>query len=282
MSDPPRTVSCLGPEGSFSHEFASQRYPDARCLLDARDFDEVLRTLEEGQAEVAVLPFLNSNGVDVRRAQAAISAARDWIWVEGCHAHGIVHNVVVGPGFKSLRRVISKEEVFPQCSTWLGQWEGIERVAASSTSSALKNLLEAPKAERESSAAICNRLAVDLHGGEIRWAGVQNSGNTTLFLVTSKRRPSHLATDALVCLTCPTEECYQSTVDDFAAAGMPLKFTSLRGEFTPELPCFLQFRIESSPGLARELAGKAHRTLIGTFRERDSLAACVGSFFDDI
>jgi prephenate dehydratase len=281
-SHPPATVACLGPEGSFSHEFALSRFPGALCLTDANSFPEVIKQLEEGTADAAVLPFLNSNGVDVRPAQAAIAQAREWISIDGCFPHKVIHNVVVAEGFKSLKKVVSKEQVFPQCTNWLRQWGGIETVAATSTSAALLELLRAPKADRESTAAICNLLAVNLYGGEVRWAGIQNPGNTTLFLVASRRQPVASEEEALICLTCPTEECYENAINDFSRAGMPLKFTSLKGEFTAELPCFLQFEIDGRASDVRLLVEKPHRYLVGSFPEEHSLAACVAGFFDDI
>ena len=282
MAPPPRTVACLGPDGSFSHEFACSHFPGATFLTSPDGFEEVLRLVETGAADTAVLPFLNSNGVDVRPAQAAIAKACDWICIEGCFPHKVVHNVVVAEGFKSLKKVVSKEQVFPQCTNWLSQWGGIETVSASSTSAALLELLGAAKADRESTAAICNELAVELHGGEVRWAGIQNPGNTTLFLVASRRQPVAAEEEALICLTCPTEECYENAIKDFSRAGMPLKFTSLKGEFTAELPCFLQFEVSGRSSDVKKLTEQPYRALVGAFSEEHSLAACVGGFFDDI
>lgn len=278
----PSTVACLGPEGSFSHEFALARFPGVHCLTGADSFPNVIKLLEDGAADAAVLPFLNSNGVDVRPAQAAIAHARDWICIEGCFPHKVVHNVVVAEGFKSLKTIVSKEQVFPQCSNWLSQWGGIETVAASSTSAALVELLGASKADRESTAVICNQLAVSRYGGQVKWAEIQNPGNTTLFLVASRREVIASDQEALVCLTCPTEECYQTAINDFSRAGMPLKFTSLKGEFTAELPCFLQFEVAGRQSDVRPLVEQSHRRLVGAFPEESSLAACVAGFFDDI
>lgn len=277
-----RTVACLGPEGSFSHEFACSRFPGAISRTSADDFEGVIRLVESGAADIAVLPFLNSNGVDVRPAQAAIAKACDWICIEGCFPHKIVHNVVVAEGFKRLKKLVSKEQVFPQCTNWLDQWDGIETAPASSTSAALAELLRATKAERESTAVICNQLAVSLYGGEVRWAGVQNPGNTTLFLVASRRQTIASEEQALICLTCPSEKCYEDTINDFSRAGMPLKFTSLKGEFTSELPCFLQFEVAGRASDVRKLTEQPYRSLVGAFSEEHSLAACVGAFFDDI
>lgn len=275
-----RNIGSLGPEGSFSHEFAKARFPDCDYRLDANDFAEVIALLKSEDVDLAVVPFLNSNGVDVRPAQAAIAAAREWIWVAGCHPHEVIHNLVVADGFKSLKRVVSKEQVFPQCTNWLSQWGDIEQVSASSTSAALEQLLAASAKEREHTGVICNRLAVDLYGGSILYPDIQNPGNVTLFLVLGRGKEHPPTQEALVCLTCPTEECYENTINDFARAGMPLKFTSLKGEFTEELPCFLQFEVGDRHQRLGALLDQPHRTLVGGFPPNDSLAACVAGFFD--
>lgn len=278
----PASVACLGPEGSFSHEFALARFPNAVMHCVEGEFEEVLAKLKDGTSEAAVLPFLNSNGLDVRPAQAAIAAARDWICVNGCHPHKVSHNLVVTEHFRTLQRVVSKEQVFPQCENWLKQWAGIEKVAASSTSAALKALLVADISEQTRTGVICNTLAHQLYGGILKYHEIENPGNVTLFLVLSRGCPEPCEGNVLVCLTCPTEECYQHTIDDFHAAGYPLKFTSLKGEFTDELPCFLQFEVSGQPETLRRLLDRDHRKMIGIFPEKASLAACVAGLFDDI
>lgn len=274
-------VACLGPEGSFSHEFAIARFPGAAYLPIEGDFFDVLKKVEDGTCSVGVIPFLNSNGVHVRPAQAAIASARDWICVEGCFPHAVTHNLVVTELFTSLQRVVSKEQVFPQCSNWLDQWSGIERCPSPSTSAALKDLLNAPAAEQQRTGAICNRLAHELYGGILKYPGIENPGNVTLFLVVSRRQPVPGGEDVLICLTCPTEACYRQAIRDFSCAGFPLKFTSLKGEFTEELPCFLQFEVRGSLDALQSLLGREHRHLLGSFPAEHSLASCVGSFFDD-
>lgn len=278
----PTTVACLGPEGSFSHEFAQSRFPAATAIPINGGFEDVLSSLEQGASDAAVIPFLNSNGIHVRPAQASIAAAKSWVRITGCFPHRVVHNLVVVPEqFKNLQRVVSKEEVFPQCTTWLDCWEGMELISASSTSAALKELLASPPKVQETTGVICNRLAVELYGGAIRYEGIENPGNVTLFLVASRDQPEPESDQALVCLTCPTEVCYQTTIREFAAAGLPLKFTSLRGEFTPELPCFLQFAVDGRGATLSRLLENPHRHHIGDFPERNSLAACVAGLFDD-
>lgn len=277
-----KIIACLGPEGSFSHEFALDHFPEAEYHCVEGEFDDVLAKVENGTCQLGVLPFLNSNGMDVRPAQAAIAQAKEWICVDGCFPHKVSHNLVVTEHFRTLKKVVSKEQVFPQCSNWLMQWAGIEQEAAPSTSAALKSLLVADIPEQSHAAVICNTLAHKLYGGILKFQNIENPGNVTLFLVVRRGCPDLAVGNVLVCLTCPTEACYHQAVNDFQSAGFPLKFTSLKGEFTEKLPCFLQFEVGRSPENLSRLLEHDHRHLIGLFSEKNSLGACVAGLFDDI
>ena len=272
-------VACLGPEGSFSHEFANTRFPEANFVY-REQFDEVIDLVKDGTCQCAVLPFLNSNGVDVRPVQATLGKNRDWARVVGCYPHKVVHNVVVGPDFVSLRKLVSKEQVFPQCSNWLGQWKSMEIENAPSTSAALLELLKSDLETRKSTGAICNNLAHSLYGGKIWFPRIENPGNTTLFLVVSKQEIRTWDDQLLICLTCPTEECYKSATNDFASAGFPIKFSSLKGEFTWELLFFLELANIGDRSKLLDALEKPHRHLIGTFPTSQSLSACIVSFFE--
>lgn len=131
-------------------------------------------------------------------------------------------------------------------------------------------MLGAPIEEQRIAGAICNTLAHDLYGGRVLYPKIENPRNTTLFLVVSKADVSRDQEQLLVCLTCPTEQCYKQAIFAFAAARFPLKFTSLKGEFSEEMPCFLQFE---NTGRAQELAkllAAPHRQLIGAYPTKHS------------
>lgn len=282
MSDSSQIIACLGPEGSFSHEFALSYFGhgcEFQCIDG--DFEEVIGKVSDGTCSRAVIPFLNSNGVHVRPAQIALGKYKHKIRVDGCYPHLVSHYVIGTPHFRELKKVISKEQVFPQCTVWLQQWQGLACENAPSTSAALRNLLEAPIEEQRTSAAICNLLAHKLYGGRILYPRIENPRNTTLFLVVSTADASLNEEQLLICLTCPTEQCYKQAISDFAAAGFPLKFTSLSGEFSEEMPCFLQFENTGNPEKLTSLLKYPHRHLIGAYSTKNSLSACVGSFFDE-
>lgn len=281
MSSTNHKIACLGPEGSFSHEFAKSRFPDGVFVCVDGDFEDVLAKLQDDSCRHAVIPFLNSNGIDVRPAQAALGKNREWIHVEGCHPHLVRHNVIVTDRFRELKRLHSKEQVFPQCSDWLRQWQEIDLIPAASTSAALKELLAASPDVQKTSGAICNTLAHELYGGRMLYPKIENPRNTTLFLVISKNDVPWDADQLLLCVTCPTENCYKQAIGDFAEVGFPLMFTSLKGEFSEILPCFLQFRNTGKREELDRLLSAPHRTLIGSYGTGSSLSACVAGFFEE-
>jgi prephenate dehydratase len=282
MTDSSKIIACLGPEGSFSHEFALSHFgDDSRCECIDGSFSEVISKVSDGTCSHAVIPFLNSNGIHVRPAQVALGENKEHITVEGCYPHLVSHNVVVTPHFRELKKVISKEQVFPQCTTWLQQWQGLVCENASSTSAALRNLLGAPPEEQRVSGAICNLLAQKIYGGRILYPRIENPRNTTLFLVISTKDTSVTADQLLVCITCPTLDCYKHTISDFSMANFPLKFTSLSYEFSEEMPCFLQFENSGNQDDLRSLLEHPHRHLIGSYPTKNSLSACIGAFFDE-
>lgn len=282
MSAPFHAIACLGPEGSFSHEFALKHFgEECQCQCIDENFPDVISRVGNGTCSFAVIPFLNSNGVEVRPAQMALGQSRDWVRIVGCYPHLVSHNVIVTPHFKELKKVISKEQVFPQCSVWLQQWQGLARENAPSTSAALRNLLGAPVEEQRASGAICNSLAHQLYGGRMLHSKIENPRNTTLFLVVSKEEVPRDQEQLLVCLTCPTEQCYKQAISEFASARFPLKFTSLKGEFSEQMPCFLQFENLGSRGDLESLLSNPHRHLIGAYPTKHSLSACITAFFDE-
>ena len=138
----------------------------------------------------------------------------------------------------------------------------------------------APLEERRCTGAICNELAVQIYGGRKLFQNIQDPKNTTPFLIVSKNKPSLASEQLLVCVTCPTEDCYRQTILDFSASGFPLMFTSISGEFSETLPCFLQFENAGKPDALRELLTQNHRTLIGGTSFEESLSACTANLFD--
>ncbi len=276
-------IACLGPEGSFSHEFALATFPEAEFIF-ADAFGEVLkRTLDDG-CHGAVIPFLNSSGVQVRPAQKAIGEYAGRLWVTGSFKHEVIHNLVVTEACEVIARIVSKEQVFPQCAEWLKQqFPDVAQGHSSSTSSALRELLEAPLEVQRQTAVICNQFAVDTYGGVIRNAEIQNPKNVTIFLTLSPQRPTPKER-ILVTIECPDRDCYDASVDRFARRQCPMMFSSLVGEFSPEVPTFVELQVPKSVDSEKIIkfecdASNGVRRFVGTFDGDFSISDCVSSFF---
>lgn len=276
-------IACLGPEGSFSHEFALARFPGA-VFVFADDFAGVLhRALDEG-CDAAAIPFLNSSGVQVRPAQKAIAEFAGRLWVTGAFKHEVIHNLVVTDACRSVERIVSKEQVFPQCADWLGEHlPGAEHVHASSTSFALTELLASDDGTQSATAVICNQFAVDTYGGLVRNRGIQNPNNFTIFLTLSPKRPAP-ADRVLVTVACPDSDCYEASVDRFARRGCPMMFSSLVGEFSPEVPTFVEILVPPHVDAEKLIrfecdASNGVRRFVGSFAADESISDCVSSFF---
>lgn len=276
-------VACLGPEGSFSHEFALANFPAAEFVF-ADTFEEVLSLALATGCETAVIPFLNSSGVQVRPAQKAISEFAGRLWVTGAFKHEVIHNLVATEACESVERIVSKEQVFPQCTEWLGKnFPKAEQVHSSSTSSALRELLEASREIQSHTAVICNQFAVSTYGGIVKNAGIENTNNFTIFLNLSPVRPEP-KDRILITVNCPNSECYEASVDRFARRRCPMMFTSLVGEFSPDVPTFVEISVPNSVNAEKLIkfecdASKGVRRFVGSFGGDISISDCVLSFF---
>ena len=168
------TVAFLGPEGSFSHEFALKHFgKDANFLpVEGGEFDPLIQKLTCGDAHYAVLPIYNSNGSHIERALKALSRVLGSVTVASCHPHEIVLNLIVNEEFQTLQIIKTKPEVYLQCKTWLNGYESVERLNRESTSAALKEVTEAKGEERKWVGAIGNVFAMDYYGGKVWAAGI--------------------------------------------------------------------------------------------------------------
>jgi hypothetical protein len=230
-----------------------------------------------------VIPFLNSSGVQVRPAQKAISEFAGRLWVTGAFKHEVIHNLVVTETCESVQRIVSKEQVFPQCAEWLAaHFPDAEHVHASSTSSALRELLEAHDEVQLQTAVICNQFAVNTYGGIIRHPRIENPNNFTIFLTLSPIRPEPRGR-ILITVDCPNSDCYEASVDRFARRRCPMMFSSLVGEFSPEVPTFVEIRVPESVNAEKLIkfecdASNGVRRFVGSF-SGNSISDCVSSFF---
>ncbi len=133
----PLKVAYLGPEGTFSHEAALQRFGSAAQLQACATIAESLRLAEKGEADFALVPFENSTegGVGATMdelSDTALSASGEtFIRIRQC--------LLAQPQaqFAQLKRLYSHPQSFGQCRRWLdANLAGCGRVACDSNAAA--------------------------------------------------------------------------------------------------------------------------------------------------
>lgn len=113
-----KTVSCLGPEGSYSQLAAQTLCPESRVLF-CKNFPEVFRALTSGEAEDAVIPI--ENAIQGGVLQNLDLMAREEVYAVEQTVLAIDHRLATKAGVRlsEIRRVYSHEQAIGQCSEYL-------------------------------------------------------------------------------------------------------------------------------------------------------------------
>lgn len=176
------TTAFLGPRGTFSEDAALMR-TDAEGLVAFTSFPALVSAVETGLADEAVLPIENS-------IEGAINTTLDLLIHEtslpivGELAVPVRHFLITRPGvaLEDIREVTSHPQPLGQCRRFLDRClPGVSQVAALSTSTAVKEIIEGTDDHR---AAIGTMRAAELYGGSILARDIQDARlNVTRFIV---------------------------------------------------------------------------------------------------
>jgi len=172
-------VSYLGPEATFTHEAARQKFGSEVEYCGAINIGEIFNAVHKGTADYGVVPVENS-------IEGAVTHSLDMFMdssVQVCDEIilEISHNLLSREkDVKNIKKIYSKAEVFGQCRAWISSnMPRAELIEASSTARAA---LTASK--EKGSAAIASRLAADLYKLNVIQSDIEdNQHNVTRFLV---------------------------------------------------------------------------------------------------
>lgn len=183
-------VGYLGPEGSFSHLAAQNKFGSSvqyRPLADIRAvFDEVAR----GHCDLGLVPVERNIGGGVIDTLDSFIEHNVHICAEIITP---IHlNLMARCAFEKINAVASKPEVFAQCRDWLTtSFKHIDLMPVASSAKAAEMAASA-----EALAAIGSSLAAELYGLNIVFANIEdNPNNMTRFLVISKTPTSRSGQD---------------------------------------------------------------------------------------
>src|SRR5437870_5200270 len=172
-------VAYLGPEYSFSHLAAVERFGQAVEYLRVGSIAAVFEEVNRGHADFGVVPLENST--DGRVADTLDMFLRlPQIKISAEVRLRIHHNLMANCEQQEIRRVYSKQQAMSQCRNWLSKnvpHASLHEVASTATAAEL--------AQREpGAAAVASRQAAVRFGLRILFTDIEDSPyNETRFAV---------------------------------------------------------------------------------------------------
>lgn len=179
-----KRISFQGELGANSHIACIEAYPDHEPL-PARTFEDAFQMVNDGNAELAMIPI--DNTVAGRVADIHHLMPESDLHIIGEHFLPIHHQLLAGPGctLQDLRSVHSHVHALGQCRKTIRDLK-LKAVVAVDTAGAARELSENPD---RAQAAIASRLAAKIYGLDILKADIEDeSHNTTRFIILSKRQ----------------------------------------------------------------------------------------------
>ncbi len=174
----PTRVAYLGPEFSYSHLAAIERFGQSCQLLPVSAIRSVFEAIHHGDAQYGIVPIENST--DGRIVDTLEMFVRLPVCICG-EVQMRIHHCLLGKcALPEVREVHSKPQALSQCRQWLSsQLPQVRTIATASTTAAAQNAAEQPGV-----AAIASRQAGVNYGLSILADSVEdNSENITRFAV---------------------------------------------------------------------------------------------------
>ncbi len=179
----PLTVGYLGPQATFTHQAALQRFGVGAGYRPARSIGEVFDDVERGRVDLGIVPVDNST-------EGAVSVTLDRLSVCDVVICGELRLEIAqqllsqATDLGEIKRVVSHPQALAQCRGWLA--EHLPDVATEempSTAAAAELAAADPTV-----AAIASELAARLYGVPMLRSRIEdNPYNSTRFLVVGRR-----------------------------------------------------------------------------------------------
>ncbi|KPK72096.1 MAG: hypothetical protein AMJ79_16030 [Phycisphaerae bacterium SM23_30] len=177
----PLRIAYLGPEGSFSHTAAIQKFGHSVEYEPQSDIQGVFEEITREHSDLGLVPVENTIAGGIIETLDSLIVSTVVICAEVLVA--IHHNLLANCELEKIKTVYSKPEVFSQCRHWLSSaLPGADVIPMPSTA------LAAQKAAAESyTAAIGSSLAAELYGLKVICENIENvASNVTRFFVVGR------------------------------------------------------------------------------------------------
>jgi chorismate mutase / prephenate dehydratase len=172
------TVAYLGPEFTYSHLAAIERFGQSAELVPVATIAAVFEEVERDQANFGLVPIENST--DGRVADALECLARSPVQICGEVPLRIRHCLLANGSRADIKKIYSKRQPLSQCRNWLSQHlPDVPLVEVASSADAARRA-----AEEKGAAAIASEQAGVNHGVAVLVRGIEdNPDNVTRFAV---------------------------------------------------------------------------------------------------
>ncbi len=174
-----------GFEGAYSHLACQHVFPD-KTACPANTFQQAMFAVENGQANLAMIPVENSTAGRVEEIYRLIPKMR--LHIVGEHFETVNHCLLGlrGSSIDNIKTVASHPQALAQCAQHIEE-KGLTAIAVLDTAGAAADLQITKNA---SHSAIASELAAERYDLDILQRNFQDkAGNTTRFIILS-REPS--------------------------------------------------------------------------------------------
>ena len=178
------TVAFQGMRGAYSEQACREKLPGYH-YLPLKTFEDVFQYVDEGRAELGMVPVENSMAGVVSDCYDLLAVHNLHIVAE--HYLRVRHCLLARKGthLEDVRRVYSHPQALAQCHTFI-KGHGFDRRSVYDTAGAAADLMEQG---RDDEAAIASELCARLYDLDILSHDIQDSHlNTTRFLLISRER----------------------------------------------------------------------------------------------
>lgn len=155
-------IACLGPEGTFSHLLARQRFGSRAELTPCDDLGRVFTILEEDANALAVVPIENSSGGTITETIDLLIQSQDRVRVlEDLTLD--VRLALLGHTGKKIREIYSHFAPLRHHREWLlSEFPGVRLTPVSSTAVAARKASERQSAAALASPGVARLLPLDV------------------------------------------------------------------------------------------------------------------------
>lgn len=220
-------IAYMGPEGSWSHLAANQKFGRMAGLTAVATISDVFAVVERRTADLGIVPVENTTeGVVTQTLDTFVDSD---VSICGEVLVRIENDLASRTGkLEDVKQVASHPQALAQCRDWLDRnLRGIERIETASTTAAALLAVE-----DDSLAAICSTMAAEKYGLAVVRKSIQDRvDNTTRFLVIGRQTPRPTGDDltsAVFTIRKDEPGGLHRLLQPFAAGGINLTSIHLR------------------------------------------------------